>query len=241
MRILVISDVHANISALDAVLEAAGAVDSVWCLGDLVGYGPDPNECIHRIRGVSNLVCLLGNHDAAALGQIDLDSFNREARISAQWMKSTLRADNLEYLRSLPDRVEIGEITLTHGSPRNPVWEYLLDVYTARESFKYFSTPYCFVGHTHLPVAYAQQENGEIQFRVLTHVSEIRLNGKAILNPGSVGQPRDHDPRAAFAIYDSEQKTWNPQRVVYDIESVQDRISDAGLPYRHAMRLVQGW
>lgn len=241
MRILVISDVHANITALDAVLENAVSIDAVWCLGDLVGYGPDPNESIRRIREIPNLVCLLGNHDAAALGRIDLESFNREARISAEWMRSKITADNLDYLRSLPERVEINEVTLTHGSPRNPVWEYLLDIYTARESFKHFQTPFCFVGHTHLPVAYLQQANGDAQFRVLTHVNEIKLIDKAILNPGSVGQPRDHDPRAAFAIFDTEEKIWRPQRVVYDISSVQDRISSAGLPYRHAMRLVQGW
>jgi predicted phosphodiesterase len=124
MRVLVLSDIHANITALQSVIDDAGTIDGVWCLGDLVGYGPDPNECIELIRSIPNSICLLGNHDAAALGQIDLESFNREARVSANWMMTNLNQDSLEFLSELPDKLIIGEVTLSHGSPRNPVWEY---------------------------------------------------------------------------------------------------------------------
>jgi predicted phosphodiesterase len=242
MRVLVISDIHANLTALDAVLEAAGDVDAVWCLGDLVGYGPDPNECIERVRSLPNLLCLLGNHDAAALGQIDLDTFNREARQSAEWMQNTLSKDSIEFLRNLPEKIVKGEVTLTHGSPRNPVWEYLLDTYAAAINFDFFETRYCFVGHTHLPIAYIKQ-NGrrDVDWQILQANETIPLANRTIVNPGSVGQPRDHDPRAAFAIFYPEEAVWEPQRIDYNISSVQDRIYQAGLPRRHGVRLSEGW
>ena len=137
MRILVISDIHGNLTALEAVLKSAGSVDQTWCLGDLVGYGPDPNECIDKIKVIPNLTCLIGNHDSAALGQIDLQAFNQDARVSISWMKSKLKADSLKFLRSMSDKKVVDEITLVHGSPRDPIWEYMLDVHTAAENFGY--------------------------------------------------------------------------------------------------------
>ncbi len=242
MRVLVISDIHANLTALEAVLKDAGPVDETWCLGDLVGYGPDPNECVERVAGLPNLTCLLGNHDAAVLGQIDLEAFNRDAQLSAQWMRSTLNSAGMRFLIELPQMQLRGDVTLSHGSPRNPVWEYLLDLYTASQSFDYFSTPYCFVGHTHLPLSYIKDtETGNIQWAMLRPGDSLQLNGRTIVNPGSVGQPRDHDPRAAYAIYLPEEKRWEPHRVEYDIFSVQQRITKYGLPRRHAMRLAEGW
>ena len=129
--ILVLSDIHANLTALEAVFQSAGTVDAVWCLGDVVGYGPDPNECIELLRSQPNLACLMGNHDAAALGQIALETFNREARDSIQWLQSILKPENRDFLKSLPERMTIEQVTLAHGSPRNPVWEYLLDSHSA--------------------------------------------------------------------------------------------------------------
>ena len=155
MRILIISDLHANITALEAVLAEAGPVDACWCLGDLVGYGPDPNECIECVRGLPNLKCIIGNHDAAVLKQIDVDTFNPEARLAIIWTQKALTENNVAFLRLLPEKLEIGQVTLAHGSPRHPVWEYLLDRRTATLNFSYFGTPYGFVGHTHLPVLYS--------------------------------------------------------------------------------------
>ena len=242
MPILVISDIHANLAALEAVLKDAGDVDGVWCLGDLVGYGPDPNECIARIRMLPNLVCLFGNHDAAALNQIDIEAFNAEAKLSIQWLFSALSQESINFLRTLPEKKEMERVTLVHGSPRNPVWEYILDLKTARKNFDYFGTPFCFLGHTHLPLSY--QLDGR-QVGVNLTVSEPSvphsMRERAMFNPGSVGQPRDHNPLASYALFDPDKNTWENRRISYDIASVQKRILDAGLPHRHALRLAEGW
>jgi predicted phosphodiesterase len=242
MRILIISDLHANLTALEAVLANAGQIDAAWCLGDLVGYGPDPNEVIARVRALPNLVCLIGNHDAAALDQIDTTAFNPEARTAVRWTQRNLSEESITYLRSLPERIELNEVTLTHGSPRYPVWEYLLDTRTATINFEYFATPYCFVGHTHLPAIYNLDSNGYMaNFIDPEPNTVIQLQWRSIINPGSVGQPRDHNERASFAIYNPENHTWDYRRVPYDIKSVQDRMRIAGLPERHILRLSSGW
>lgn len=242
MRVLVISDIHANLTALEAVLFDAGEVDATWCLGDVVGYGPDPDECITRVRGLPNTSCLLGNHDAAALGRIEIDAFNAEARASIEWLKDNLSAEGAAFLSGLPDKIVIGEATLTHGSPRNPVWEYILDTRVARINFENFDTPYCFVGHTHLPVMYSSLDGqNPVRLIIPEPHQTIDLAPRQILNPGSVGQPRDRDPRAAYAIYDTSKRVWEFHRAAYDIPSVQNRIIKAGLPERHALRLMEGW
>ena len=242
MHILVISDIHANLTALEAVLAAAGEIDAAWCLGDLVGYGPDPNECIQRVRELPELVCLIGNHDAAALGWIDLASFNPEARLAVQWTQEVLTPASRDYLKELPERDVKDPVTLVHGSPRQPVWEYLLDARTATRNFDYFDTPYCFVGHSHLPVIYQLKEEYPMAKLVIPEPqSHIDLTPRAILNPGSVGQPRDHNPAASYALFDPEEVTWDYRRVEYDIASVQARMQEFGLPERHILRLSAGW
>ncbi len=241
MRILVISDIHANYSALQAVIADAGPVDAVWCLGDLVGYGPDPNDSIELLRKQPNLTCLIGNHDAAVIDQVDLATFNHDAYLSVIWTRSVISAENREYLASLPQRVEIGYVTLTHGSPRNPIWEYLLDLNTVVINFGFFKTALCFVGHTHIPISYSYNGNGHVNWSIPQPGPMYKIAGPAILNPGSVGQPRDRDPRAAYAIFDSEESTWQAFRVSYDVSAVQKRILDANLPSRHAQRLGEGW
>jgi predicted phosphodiesterase len=242
MRILVISDIHANLTALEAVLNHAGEVDAVWCLGDLVGYGPDPNECITTIRQMPNLVCLLGNHDAAALGQIETETFNPDARRALHWTRTTLTPESVSFLKVLPDRATIDHVTLVHGSPRQPVWEYLLDTRTATYNFEHFETPYCLVGHTHLPVLYYLPDEILVaRLIVPDSFMQLTLAPRSILNPGSVGQPRDRDPRAAFAIYDPELNTFEFCRVSYDVEAVQERMADVNLPEKHIQRLAAGW
>jgi predicted phosphodiesterase len=242
MRILIVSDIHANLTALEAVLLEAGEVDATWCLGDLVGYGPDPNECIARIRQLPGLVCVLGNHDAAVLDQIDMDTFNHEARISIEKLHSVLTTESLDFLKKLPERAVIDPVTLVHGSPRNPVWEYVLDLKTARTCFQYFNTPYCFIGHTHVPLVFQlASPEAPMEYKILETGERIILSGRAILNPGSVGQPRDHNPLASYAIFDPEENTWENRRVFYDVLDVQKRILAADLPTRHALRLAEGW
>jgi diadenosine tetraphosphatase ApaH/serine/threonine PP2A family protein phosphatase len=240
MRVLVISDIHANLTALDSVLADAGAVDSVWCLGDVVGYGPDPNECVARLRELPSLTCLKGNHDAAAVGDLALDSFNAEARSSIEWLRGAISEDSTKFLHSLQSRSEVGGVTLAHASPRQPILEYLLDTFAAGENFDAFDTEFCFVGHTHVPVLFFQGSHG-VGLQIPHADITFQLDSRCIANPGSVGQPRDRDPRASYAIFDGEAKTWEYHRVPYDIPAVQARMLEVGLPERHIARLAGGW
>lgn len=242
MRYLIISDIHANLLALEAVLADVDSFDTIWCLGDVVGYGPDPNDCVSLLRQ-NELVCLAGNHDWAALGKLNLDTFNADARAAATWTQKMLTEESRAYLDSLPSRVEFDEFTLAHGSPRQPVWEYVLEPLVAYINFLHFKTPYALVGHTHAPVIF---ELNEEQNSSLVHYpmygEPISLGGeRLIINPGSVGQPRDSDPRAAYALLDSEQMTWEFHRIDYRIEETQNRMRQHGLPHRLVARLQYGW
>jgi len=243
MRVLVISDIHANYTALEAVLKDAGQVDETWCLGDLVGYGPDPNATVEEVHDIPNLTCILGNHDMAAIGKMPLEAFNGEARRSLNYHQKVISATNMDYMRSLSANVKIcGDATLAHGSPRDPLWEYILNALTARLNFDHFETPWCFVGHSHIQCMFAlNDKNDRVTLDQTKPDQTINLHPKLILNPGSVGQPRDRDPRAAYAIYDTEARTWTPRRVAYNISEVQERIRAAGLPEKHAARLAEGW
>src|SRR5512146_1575067 len=205
MRVLVISDVHSNYSALEAVLRDAPAFDETWCLGDLIGYGPDPNMVVEEVRGLPHLTCMLGNHDVAIIGRMELAAFNGDARRSLTWTSNVLNADNMDFLRSLSYTTEVrGDVTLAHGSPRDPVWEYILNTLSARLNFEHFGTPYCFVGHSHIQSMFQLDEKNDRVSMALARVGQpVVLTPRAIINPGSVGQPRDRDPRAAYAVYDS--------------------------------------
>jgi len=242
MRILVISDIHANLTAFEAVLQAASTFDAAWCLGDLVGYGPDLNECVELVQTLPNLLCVKGNHDLAICSSDNLDIFNNEAGESILISRKIISSANVEFLQTLPEVIINDLATLVHGSPQNPIWEYILDTYTAILNFALVNTPLIFVGHSHLPLMFTSDENGK---RVVRHFPkpgiQTPVTGRAILNPGSVGQPRDNDPRASFGIFDSQTMTWEIHRVAYDIASVQQRIIRAGLPEKHARRLGAGW
>ena len=240
MRILVFSDIHSNLTALEAVLAAAGNVDAYWCLGDLVGYGPDANECIAVVRDLPNLVCVRGNHDAATLGEVDQNTFNHEASLAITWTKRILNAESQEFLLSLPERLKIDDITLVHGSPRNPVWDYIMDYMTAERMFQFFDTRICLVGHTHVPAIW-KENDVDSPHGMVQDYQKTKILTKTILNPGSVGQPRDHDPRASFAIFDPQESLWELRRVSYNVTEVQNRIKKSGLPWRHALRLAEGW
>src|SRR5574341_1932072 len=246
MRYLVISDIHANLTAFETVLKDAGRLgadyDFVWCLGDVVGYGPDPNECVELLRSMPHL-CLAGNHDWAALGRLDVRTFNADARKSVTFTRDALSDENLAYLEALPTTFVLGDYTLAHGSPREPVWEYILDPLIAALNFPAFQTSYCLVGHTHTPVIFKQVgDRGEAEAIAPEYNSEAPLDGsRRIINPGSVGQPRDSDPRAAYAFLDVERKTWEFRRIPYDINAVQQRMKRADMPERLIMRLEHGW
>jgi len=242
MRILVISDIHANLDALQTVIADAGEIDQVWCLGDLVGYGPQPNECVELVRSLPNIICIKGNHDVAALGEINISLFNQEAKESMIWHQSVLSLENKEYLKSLPERYETELVTLVHGSPRNPIWEYILDPYVARINYEYFKNDICLVGHSHQPIISSWDVNeGVLEWGAPQQNAIVSLQNRMIINPGSVGQPRDSDSRAAYGILNTDCKKFEFHRVAYNISAVQSKILDMRLPFRHAQRLSGGW
>ena len=244
MRILIVSDIHANLVAFEKVIADAGTFDRVWCLGDVVGYGPEPNACVERLRGF-DLLCLAGNHDWAVLDKLDLEEFNPDARRAAMWTREQLNVRNLDWLHALPERVptQLDKFTLIHGSPRYPIWEYVLTPAVARFNFEYFDTPICLMGHTHVPVVYryiADERRATAESFIEGTPVSVE-NGKKMINPGSVGQPRDGDPRAAYAILDTDAQTITHHRVEYDIEATQKKMRQAELPERLIMRLSYGW
>ncbi len=241
MRIGVVSDIHGNLEAFKAVLEAMGPVDELWCLGDIVGYGPNPRECIELLQAHRHR-CVLGNHDAAVLGRLDLYWFNPVARKAIEWTASTLGPSAITYLKSLPDKVQEGNFTLVHGSLREPLEEYLVSVDAAMGHFRLQTTPYCFVGHSHIPLLFRELVPGRsVSLRQIAGNSSIHLGTeRTIVNPGAVGQPRDGDPRASCAVLNLEAGTVEIARVPYDIEAVQRKMIAAGLPSPLAERLAYG-
>ncbi|MDW8299526.1 MAG: metallophosphoesterase family protein [Anaerolineae bacterium] len=243
MRILIISDIHANLAAFESVLaDAKGDWDYVWCLGDVVGYGPDPNECCELLRTLPHL-CLAGNHDWAALGKLDIRTFNADARKVVLWTQEALKPENFAYLDALPTTFVLGQYTLAHGSPREPVWEYILDPIIAALNFPHFETPYCFVGHTHTPVIYKQlSERGDTDAHVPVYRQPSQLNGhRLIINPGSVGQPRDANPDASYAVLEVEKNVLEYRRVAYPVHVTQEKMRRAEMPERLIARLEHGW
>jgi predicted phosphodiesterase len=242
-KVLVISDIHANAVALEAVLADAGKIDETWCLGDVAGYGPQPNECINLIRTLPNLTCMMGNHDFAVVGDTGLDTFNSDAKSALVWQRKVFTKESRNFLSSLHEEMVVrGEVSLVHGSPRDPIWEYVMNTLVARINLGFFDSPWCFVGHSHFQAVFQYHlKSDDISIVVPRPGEKYELKERAILNPGSVGQPRDRDPRAAYALFSPEEHLWEPRRVEYDIKSVQNLILDAGLPPRHAERLAGGW
>ena len=242
MRALLVSDIHSNIEALDAVLADAGrhgGFDRVWCLGDVVGYGPDPSACISRLRGL-DLAAVAGNHDYAASGLIDAADFNGAAFTAIRWTAQQLSSEEKQFLSSLPTTRLEPPFTLVHGSLRAPIVEYLLHPTQAIATFELLTTEFCAVGHSHYP--FICRENGGIpMFLPLPEGGSAPLDGgRCIVNPGSVGQPRDRDRRASYAIFDSDAGAVEHYRVEYDIPATQDKMRHAGLPEYLVDRLNQG-
>ncbi|MBI2868509.1 MAG: metallophosphoesterase family protein [Chloroflexi bacterium] len=240
MKYALLADIHSNFEALTAVLEdikQRGDVDEYWCLGDIVGYGPEPHRCIRALREMRP-VCVAGNHDWAATGRISTSDFNPEAAEAAHWTSRQLSQEDRAYLTGLPTTVERENFTLAHGSPRYPIWEYITSVETARVNFRYFKSRYCAVGHSHVPFFFRADDN--VYSNHLTPERPLLLDGRYILNPGGVGQPRDGDPRASYAIYDSRDRIFTTHRVHYELEVTQIKMVRAGLPRRLAQRLKFG-
>jgi diadenosine tetraphosphatase ApaH/serine/threonine PP2A family protein phosphatase len=247
MRILLIADLHANLRAFEAVLHnTKGQWDYVWCLGDLVGYGPDPNECIELLQTLPH-VCVAGNHDWAVVGRLDIRTFNPDTRKSLEWTKQILTPENNAYLAALPITCVVEEYTLVHGSPREPFWEYIIEGLVAALSFPHLQTTYGLVGHSHIPNVFKQvrpemRRDDDVQTQTLSYSHPYPLNQQRhIISPGSVGQPRDNHPEAAFGVLDTTTDLLELRRVAYDIPLVQQRMRERNLPPRLIERLQHGW
>lgn len=242
MAILIVSDIHANLVAFEAVLAAAGDYEEIWNLGDIVGYGPRPGESVDRIIELGPQYSLTGNHDWAAIGRLPLDEFNPAARFATYWTTAQLQTSHMEYLEGLPNRVIESAFMLVHGSPRHPVWEYVTTARVALPNFELFDSPVCFLGHTHVQMYISEDDARRgIAPRQPGDTDLLEIRGpKLIINPGSVGQPRDGDPRAAYALYDPRRGLVQFRRVEYDIAKTQEQMQLAGLPRPLITRLALG-
>ena len=241
MRVAVLSDIHANLHALEAVLAdiERAAPNKVWCLGDTVGYGAAPNECCARIRARAD-VMLCGNHDLAVIGSLDLAEFSGEAAVAARWTRTVLEDDHQRWLASLKPAVALPGAELYHASPRDPVWDYVLSEDVGRESLDLTTAPLVLVGHSHVALALTPAGDG-VEGGLAPEGAELDLaSGRWLANPGSAGQPRDGDPRAAWLEVDFTAKRARFRRTAYDVEGAQAEIRAAGLPEALAGRLAYG-
>ena len=242
MRVLIVSDIHANLEAFQSVIEHAGTkggFDQIWELGDLVGYGPDPGGCIDLLREHTH-VGVAGNHDLAAVGKLGLEQFNLLAAAAARWTAAHLSAEHAEFLRGLPLREEIGDFTAVHGSPRDPVWEYMMSKDSAMANFGHFKTRYCIVGHSHRSFACRLEEGDAVFYEIPLDVPVPLGNDRYIINPGSVGQPRDGVPTASYLLHDSDAETITHHRAAYDIPATQQKMREIRLPDFLIDRLATG-
>jgi len=250
VRILLLSDIHANLEALDATIGAAPSFDAVVNLGDIVGYGASPNEVVDRARALGN-VFVRGNHDKAATGVMNLEDFNPMAATAALWTRNALTIENLDWLRALPQGPvalpEFPQVQLVHGSP-NDEDEYVVSLGDALAPLITLTIPLTFFGHTHLQGGFfangASADGFRPEYRTVGQAEEVALQLKPstryMINPGSVGQPRDGDWRAAFALFDTEAQVVHFHRTPYNLKAAQDRIFEAKLPPRLATRLAAG-
>jgi len=243
MKIGIISDIHSNSEALNCVLENIERIDGFICLGDIVGYGANPNYCIKKIKDL-NCRCIGGNHDFAVVGKVNINYFNYTARAAILWTSLQLQKENFNLLLNLKKKIELeNNVFAVHGSPQNPLLEYILDKDTASFIFRKYDFKIYFVGHSHLAGCFSFNENNNrIDYMNFSNGGyiEISKNKRYIINCGSVGQPRDGNPQASYGIYDLKYNTVNIYRVSYPINLTQDKIINAGLPRSLADRLSYG-
>jgi predicted phosphodiesterase len=242
VRIAVITDIHGNWHALAAVLDeiTAEEPDEVWCLGDLVGYGPQPNRCVSETKEHADL-CLVGNHDLGVLGRIDIGDFTPDAATVVRWTADNLEADARSYLGELEAKGERDDVQVFHGSPRDPVWEYILSEEAARAALEQTTAPLVLVGHSHIPIALRLTNGNQLAGGLAKGGTGLELSeGRWLLNPGSVGQPRDGDPRAAYLWLDLGAHEAEFRRVAYNVQRTQKEILQNGLPESLAARLANG-
>ena len=242
MRILIVGDIHSNLEAFQSVLnhaEGQGSFQKVWCLGDTVGYGPDPGPCIDLLLQHTPLN-VAGNHDHGSVGLVSLDAFNPYAAFACRWTALNLSEEQKAYLKNLPLTQTEEAFTMAHGSLRDPIWEYLLDQEAATATFHLLKTLRCLVAHSHIPFICVDAPRGPA-FLPLPEGKPMPLKDqRIILNPGSVGQPRDGDPRASYVMYDDSTQSVTLHRVEYDIPATQEKMAHAKLPEPLITRLALG-
>lgn len=242
MKLAIISDIHGNLEALQAVLDflKGEGIDDVVCLGDLVGYGANPNECIDLVRKTTDQI-IAGNHDWGAVGLTDTSFFNQVARAAIEWTAEILTEASKTFLARLPLTITKGDLLFVHGTPSSPEqWDYLFRSADALREFQGFTQQACCIGHSHTPLMFARNQKGMV-FQVNYSEQRIEDERRYIINVGSVGQPRDLDPAAAVGIYDMSRKIFFLQRIPYNIIAAQEKILKAGLPAMLAERIGIGW
>jgi predicted phosphodiesterase len=245
LRIGIIADIHANLPAFEVVLAQLKEQDAtgwLWCLGDVVGYGPYPNECLDLLRTYTH-VCMPGNHDWGAVGKAERVVFNDAAGFVLDWTTQQLTPANRAYLTELQEvrTFPLARMTLVHASPRDPIWEYVVEPKDARVCFPFFRTRDCLMGHTHLPSVFRQADDDTVTLAEPQDQQQVRLGGdRLMINPGSVGQPRNGDPRAHFAVLDTHESTITFHRIAYPIATTQARMRELHFPERLITRLASG-
>lgn len=245
MKLGIIADIHSNLPALNEVLKnlAAEQVEGYLVLGDLVGYGPYPNECIEILQKLPNAVIIVGNHDWAAIELEDISLFNEDARQAILWTRTVLNPGVVAYLGSLEYIISKAQYMLVHGSPRDPLDEYLVNIERFEKNIPALKADICFIGHSHLPLYFSKQkESGALEMRPIKEQDILTLGPGTIhiINPGSVGQPRDHDARASYGIFDTQAMTFVQKRIAYDVAAVQAKMTEQSLPKSLIDRLTEG-
>jgi diadenosine tetraphosphatase ApaH/serine/threonine PP2A family protein phosphatase len=241
MNVGILSDIHGNLEALNAALSSLKDISRYVCTGDIVGYGPNPNECIEIIRGLK-CETVAGNNDLASIGRLDIALFNGEAAESIRWTSSVLTADNRKFLEGLPERLETADYEIVHGSLRDPVGEYITNIPVGAATIELMKKNVCFVGHLHIPLVIVKDREGKYDGWQLSDgdVVDTSKFDKVVINVGAIGQPRDMDTRASFGIFDTEVKTVEIRKVEYNIAAVQEKMRKADIPDFLIERLKYG-
>lgn len=242
MRYAVISDIHSNLEALTAVLDylKVNKVDKIISCGDITGFGANPGECIGKLRGLNNFESVMGNHDAEICGLKDFQDLNRDARAALEINKKLVSQEDIVYLKSLKSAIQAEEAFFLHGSPRDPLNEYLFLAEKFEENINLFKGKVCFCGHTHQPMIFEWRKLDDYHFDQSGEIYNLEPNCRYIINVGSVGQPRDNNPMACVCFYDSKYNTVSMKRIAYDISAARDKMQKAGIPQQLVMRLALG-
>lgn len=243
MRYFIFSDIHGNLEALTVVLNQIPQFhpDRVVCLGDVVGYGPNPNECVQRINQIANIQ-IMGNHDHAVLGLTDVAYFNQFAKMAVLWTRQILSKENLEILRTFTFKEPESDILFVHSTPVNPErWDYIFNPLEGKYYLQHLQEHICFIGHSHQPLFFEKDVTGQVMFhRNSAFTFSMREGSKYIVNVGSVGQPRDGNPETSFGVYDSDSRTFEVHRLPYDIAATQKKMTELNLPSFLIDRLAYG-